>query len=337
MSGVRTVVVLGGGTSSEHDVSLASARDIAAALTGDRWRVVEFVQGRDGSWSGPDGAAGVGGPPGLPGLSGLAGLVAALVDADVVIPAFHGAGGEDGTLAGLLELAGVSYVGSGVGAGALGMDKRVTKLLAVDAGVAVAPGVVVTSPDDARLAAVPLPAIVKPNSGGSSHGLAVVTDRARLAGAVAAALDGDDRVLVEAMVRGREIDVGVLELPDGSLRCSAPLEIVKADDEVFDTEAKYGREPAFALPADIPASVAGELQQQARTMFRALGCAGLARVDFFLTESGPVLNEVNTFPGFTSRSQFPRMFASEGMGYPELVETLAETALARRGRAQRVP
>ncbi|WP_314148522.1 D-alanine--D-alanine ligase [uncultured Leifsonia sp.] len=317
MSAARTVVVLGGGTSSEHEVSLASARDIAGAVDAERWRVLLFVQERDGSWTAPDGSR-----------AGFGGLASALAAADVVVPAFHGALGEDGAAAGLLELAGVPYVGSGVGAGALGMDKRVTKLVAADAGVAVAPGIVVTSPTDPRLGAVPLPAVVKPNSGGSSHGLAVVTDRDRLRAAVAAALDGDDRVLVEAMVRGREIDVGVLELPDGTLRCSAPLEIVKADDEVFDTDAKYGREPSFALPADLPAALTSALQEHARTMFRALGCSGLARVDFFVTDAGTVLNEVNTFPGFTSRSQFPRMFAAEGMPYPALVQTLLETALA---------
>jgi D-alanine-D-alanine ligase len=316
----RTAVVLGGGTNDEHDVSRASVRDIAAAIDPREFRVAHLVLGRDDTWrSMPDGRE-----------LQLQNVVAILESADVAIPAFHGAGGEDGTIAGLLELVGIPYVGAGVAAGSFGMDKFVTKLIANDAGVAVAPGIAVSGSDDRRLLTVPLPAVVKPNQGGSSHGLSLVLTPGDLGAAIELALLDDTVVLVEAMVDGREIDIGVLELPDGSLRCSPPLEILTPDGAVYDTDAKYGGEPIFSLPAAVTAGTTQPLQDAAVRVFRALGCRGLARVDFFCTASGIVLNEVNTFPGFTGHSQFPRMFQAAGIEYGDLVATLIETAIARR-------
>jgi D-alanine-D-alanine ligase len=322
-----SAVVVGGGTNGEHDVSCSSAHDIAGAVDRRAFDVVELRLGRDGAWTRlPDGT-----------VLTLESVVGILSAADVVVPALHGAGGEDGTFAGLLDSVGVPYVGAGVAAGAFGMDKRVTKLVAGGVGIATAAGIVVSDPYDLRLASVPLPAVIKPNSGGSSLGLSLVSTRDGLAPAVSLALRDDPLALVEVLLEGREIDVGVLELPDGTLRCSPPLEILTGDGELYDTATKYDRAPVFAIPAAVSPEAAAEMQEAAVRLFRALGCRGLARVDFFRTDSGLVLNEVNTFPGFTGHSQFPRMFQSIGIEYPDLVATLLETALRRPRRGSAHP
>lgn len=321
-SGLTTVVVIGGGTSSEHSVSLASAAAIAAALDRTRYEVIELVIRPDGSWAGADAGH----------LSGdLAEAVQIIERADVVIPALHGPRGEDGTMAALLDLIGVPYVGSGVSAGAMAMDKQATKLLARDAGVRVADGIRVTAIDDPGLAAMSLPVVVKPTRSGSSHGVTLVRSPAALPAAVAAALALDGSALVEQLQIGREVDIAVLERSDGTLVCAPPLEIVLADGGLFDTAGKYEREPDFRVPAMLEPEVLAELECAAVTMFRVLGCRGVARVDFFVTDDGVVLNEVNTFPGFTSRSQVPRMFAAAGTSYGELLDVLIATALAGPG------
>jgi D-alanine-D-alanine ligase len=325
------VVVIGGGTSSEHEVSLASAAAIAGALDRDRFEVVPLTIRRDGAWAGPDGR-----------LAGdLAEAVEVLDRADVAIPALHGVRGEDGTLAALLDLVGIPYVGSGVAAGAAAMSKHATKLLAASAGVASAPGVLVRHPDDPRLAELGLPLdgplgpplgrplVVKPDRGGSSHGVHIVRTPDQLGPAITAALAFDDAVIVEAFVAGREIDLAVIEHPDGRLTCLPALEIGVPAGEVFDTDAKYAREPDFRVPAPLDPEAAATLEHAALATFRALGARGLARVDFFLTREGPLLNEVNTFPGFTARSQVPRMAAASGIDYSQLVELLVRTALSR--------
>jgi len=325
MTSRTTVVVIGGGTGSEHDVSLASAAAIAAALDRDRHDVVELTIGRDGAWA-QTGAA--------PLADDLADAVRILARADVAIPALHGPHGEDGTVAALLELIGVPYVGSGVFAGAMAMDKAATKLLAAEVGVGVAPGIRVRDADDPRLQTVALPAVVKPNRAGSSHGVTVVRERSLLAAAVHEALALDGSALVETFVIGREIDVAVIERPDGTLECGPALEIGVPAGGVFDTMSKYVGEPDFRIPAPVDEATRVGLEHAAVTMFRALDCRGLARVDFFLEADGPqcariLLNEVNTFPGFTSHSQVPRMFAAAGVDYPALLELLIETALVR--------
>jgi D-alanine-D-alanine ligase len=314
------VVVIGGGTGSEHDVSLASAAAIAAALDRDRYDVIELTIERDGTWS-QTGAA--------PLADDLADAVRVLGRADVAIPALHGPHGEDGTVSALLDLVGVPYVGSGVFAGAVAMDKAATKLLAAAAGVATASGIRVHDADDARLGDVTLPVVVKPTRAGSSHGVTVVRDRAELGPAVRRALALDDSALVEAFVTGREIDVAVIEHADGSLQCGPALEIGVPEGGIFDTAGKYDAEPDFRIPAPVDDATRTALETAARTMFRALGCRGLARVDFFVTDDGILLNEVNTFPGFTSHSQVPRMFAAAGVDYPALLDILIDTALVR--------
>ena len=324
-AGRLSVVVIGGGTGSEHDVSLASASAIAAALDRDKYDVIELTIGRDGAWT-QTGAA--------PLADDLADAVRVLSRADVAIPALHGPHGEDGTVAALLDLVGIPYVGSGVFAGAISMDKAATKLVAAAAGVATAPGIVVRSVDDAQPAALAaaglqLPVVVKPTRAGSSHGVAVVRDPVALPQAVREALALDDSALIEAFVVGREIDLAVVERADGSLLCGPALEIGVPDGGIFDTAGKYEGEPDFTIPAVLSPDLRDALEDAAQTMFRALGCRGLARVDFFVTAGAVVLNEVNTFPGFTSHSQVPRMFAAAGMTYPELLDLLVETAVAR--------
>ncbi len=307
------VVVVGGGQNCEHEVSLASAAGVVQALRGRAFPVTSVTIRRDGTWAEGD-----------RGLA-LGEAVDLLQRHEVVFPALHGPRGEDGTLAALCDLAGVPYVGSGVRAGALAMDKATTKLIAQAAGISTAPGVLLEQGDPLPRAAFPL--VVKPVAAGSSHGVAMVADPPGLERAVAAAFALDSRVLVEEVVAGREIDVAVLDDPQGALLISPPLEIV--GNGIFDLETKYDGTADFRLPADLGTDEQASLEHAARTMFRALGCRGLARVDFFLTRSGWVLNEVNTLPGLTPASQAPRMLAAAGISYPDLVARLVRDALAR--------
>lgn len=319
----RCVAVIGGGQSCEHEVSLASAAAVAAALPAERYDVVRLTIDLDGKWLDGTGSA-------LPG--GAAEAVATLTACDVVFPAVHGPRGEDGTLAGLCELIGVPYVGSGVRAGALAMDKWATKLVAAALGIRTARGVVVTAATCDSSVAPETPVVVKPVAAGSSHGVRLAAHRGELRDAVQAALEHDSRVLVEEVIRGREIDVAVLERPDGSLLVGPPLEIVVGSAPLFDTAQKYDGSADLRVPADLTARDGHRLAAAARSLFEALGCSGLARVDFFLTDDGLVLNEVNTMPGMTEQSQVPKMFAAVGLPYAELLHTLVETALARPHR-----
>lgn len=296
------VAVIGGGASCEHDVSLASAAGVADALA-ERHDVVRLTIGRSGEWD-------------------LPAAVATLQDCDVVVPVVHGPHGEDGTLAALCELAAVPYVGSGVRAGALAMDKWATKLVAEAVGVATAPGVLLTPTTAAGFVGghrFTHPVVVKPVAAGSSHGVSLVRTAAELEPALAAALALDDRVLVEDVVVGREIDLAVLRTRAG-LTVSPTLEIVV--DGLFDHDAKYGGHADFRIPAVLDDVDRKALEDAAVAVYDALGCAGVARVDFFLTADGPVLNEVNTMPGFTEHSQVPRMFAAAGLSYADLVDLL---------------
>ncbi|MBC9735493.1 D-alanine--D-alanine ligase [Nocardioides sp. zg-578] len=308
------VAVIGGGRSCEHDVSLASAASVAGALDPATYDVVRLTIDRDGSWLDGHGAR-----------LDLAGAVGVLAGCDVVLPVVHGPHGEDGTLAALCELAGRPYVGSGVGAGAVAMDKWVTKLVAEAVGIATAPGRVVTATTATGLAWTG-PVVVKPVAAGSSHGVTLVRDPGALAPALAAALALDDRVLVEEVVVGREVDVAVLRRADGSLLASPALEIVV--DGLFDLEAKYGGGADLRVPAALDEVEAKALEEAALATYAALGCDGVARVDFFLTAGGLVLNEVNTVPGMTEHSQVPRMFAAAGLPYAALLDELVRAALA---------
>ena len=245
---------------------------------------------------------------------------------DVVLPVVHGPRGEDGTLAALCDLAGVPCVGSGVRAGALAMDKWATKLVAGAVGVATAPGLLLT-PATAPSYAWRHPVVVKPVAAGSSQGVTLVERAKDLAPALAVAFALGDRVLVEDVVRGREVDLAVLGRPDGTRVVSPALEIVV--DGVFGYQEKYGGHARFVVPAPLAETDRKALQDAAVAVFDALGCAGVARVDFFLPEGGggPVLNEVNTMPGFTEASQVPKMFAEAGLAYPALVDLLVRDCL----------
>ncbi|MEU1619227.1 D-alanine--D-alanine ligase family protein [Streptomyces sp. NPDC005722] len=316
------VAVLGGGRSTEHEVSLGSAASVGSALDPAVHDVVALTIGRDGVWRDAAGRPLAGSP-----AESLSAALAVLAGCDVVFPALHGPLGEDGTLAALLDLAGLPYVGAGVRAGALAMDKWATKLVAEAVGIAVAPGFLVTA-DTADQVRFDGPVVVKPVAAGSSHGVSLVTDETDLAPAIAAALRIDGRVLVEHLVTGREVDLAVLRRADGRLVTGPPLEIVLDDGRLFDTEQKYDGGARFLIPAPLSAREQDRLVEASLALFTALGCRGVARCDFFLTPDGPVLNEVNTMPGMTAQSQVPKMFAHQGLTYPALLGELVRGALA---------
>ncbi len=302
------VAVIGGGQNCEHEVSLSSAASVASTLLTGPYEVVPLTITRDGTWL----------DEGRP--VGLAAAVARLQTCHVVLPIVHGPRGEDGTLAALCELAGVKYVGSGVRAGAIAMDKWTTKLIANAMGIATATAVVLTRTSAAGYAWTH-PVVVKPVAAGSSRGVALVRSADELAGALEEAFAYDDRVLVEDLLVGREIDIAVL-----GGRVSPPLEI--ANGGVFDYETKYGGGARFVVPAPLEDGDRKALEDAAQTMYAALDCRGVARVDFFRTDAGWVLNEVNTMPGFTEHSQVPRLFAAAGLTYAELLDLLIADALA---------
>ncbi|MCP2333886.1 D-alanine--D-alanine ligase family protein [Actinoalloteichus caeruleus] len=350
MSEPRTrVAVVYGGRSGEHAVSRQSAASILTHLDRDRHQVVPVLIDRDGGWwieeDGPDPAAtgaraateDVWRAPGPAPALGMTEALRRLRDVDVVFPALHGPFGEDGTIQSMLALYGIPFVGNGVLASAVGMDKEHTKTMLASAGIPVAPGLVLRPgqrPRPEDLAPLGLPLFVKPARAGSSLGVSRVDDLAQLPAALATARESDGKVLVEGAVPGREIDVGVLQRADGTLEVSPPLEIRVAEDQrFFDYEAKYDGSvgTVFDVPATLDASTAERLDRLAVAVFEALDCAGLLRVDVFLRADGElVVNEVNTFPGFTSASQYPLMWRAAGLSYSELLTAMVDTALARR-------
>jgi len=265
-----------------------------------------------------------------------------LGDVDVVFPILHGRFGEDGTIQGLLELVGLPYVGNGVLASSLGMDKHFTKTVLEGAGIPVAPWVTVTraglasDPElwDRRMHSLGLPVFVKPARAGSSVGVTKVADWAGLSAALDTAFAEDGTVLVESGVVGREIECAVLEGRDGTPQVSVAGEIVMTGREFYDFEAKYLDAPGVELvcPADLGDGELFELQRIARRAFEAIGGQGLARVDVFLTGEGYVVNEINTMPGFTPISMFPTCWLNSGLSYPELITELIEVGHATGAR-----
>lgn len=262
---------------------------------------------------------------------------------DVVFPILHGRFGEDGTIQGLLELVGLPYVGNGVLASAMGMDKHFTKTVLEDASIAVAPWVTLTRPAwerdrelwERRVRGLGLPAFVKPARAGSSVGVSKVSDWNELDAALEVAFAEDRTVLVEAAMVGREIECGVLESRDGGApRVSVAGEVVVTGRDFYDFEAKYLDAPGVDLvcPTELGDGERFELERIAARAFEALGCEGLARVDVFLTDEGFVVNEVNTMPGFTPISMFPTCWLNSGLSYPELITELIDTGHARGPR-----
>ncbi|MBO2458339.1 D-alanine--D-alanine ligase family protein [Actinomadura violacea] len=313
----RRIVVIGGGENAEHDVSLATASSVAAALRSGGFDVDELTIDRDGTWRrGADAL-------GARAIGSLAAALSVIDRADAVFPAVHGPTGEDGTLAALCALAHTPMVGSGLRAGALGMDKWATKLVAEAAGIHTAPGRLVSAAEIADIE-FKTDVVVKPVSSGSSFGVALACDASRLRDALREAARFDDRILIEDVVAGREIDVAVLREAGGRRWAAPPLEIHTSG--LFDTRSKYDGSARFSVPADLGEADRAALTGAALRMFDALGCAGVARIDFFLTGYGPVLNEVNTMPGMTAESQVPRMFAAAGIPYEELVARLVDAA-----------
>jgi D-alanine-D-alanine ligase len=312
------VLVIGGGQNAEHDVSLASASAVAAALRMGDHEVRCVTIDRDGIWR-ADGT-----PPGDTAVASLTQALPLLAWAEVVFPAVHGALGEDGALAALCALAGVRVVGSELRAGAIGMDKWATKLVADAVGLRTAKGRLVAASDigDVEFDG---PVVVKPVSAGSSYGVSLVREEGELLTALRTAARFDSRILVEEVVRGREIDVAVLREAGGIRWAAPPLEIHATG--LFDTATKYDGSARFEVPASLDAAETSALKRAAIAVFDALGCAGVARMDFFLTDDGPVLNEVNTMPGLTAASQVPRMFAAAGVEYGELVARMVRAAL----------
>ena len=354
-----------GGRSSEHAVSCATAASVLEALDRDRYDVVPVGIAKDGHWVlAPDDPEALRLAPGhVPEVDTAAASVIVptsatdrtlvvheagspprtLGEVDVVFPLLHGPFGEDGTIQGLLDLADVRYVGSGVTASAAMMDKHVMKVLLASAGLPVGPYTVITDKDWRRdkaaamdaVHALSWPVFVKPARAGSSMGITKVSEPEALEAAIEAAREHDPKVVVEAAVFGREIECGVLEGHGTEpTRTSEVGEcIVVQNHEFYDFEAKYLAEDDVRLvtPADVPAEVSDRIRAMAARAFEVAGCEGLARVDFFLTETGDVIvNEVNTMPGFTPHSMYPRMWAASGLSYPELIDELVSLALERR-------
>ncbi|MEV6411468.1 D-alanine--D-alanine ligase family protein [Kribbella sp. NPDC051718] len=319
------VVVISGGASPEHEVSLASGRGIAEAAEQSGHEVVRLVLDPEGYWQG-----------------GQAEAIALLQDCDVVIPALHGEGGEDGVIQGFLDQLHVPYVGSGVAASAVGLDKHLTKGILRAQGIPVTPGITVRGADlkDAeaviqrlKAADIEFPVFVKPGSGGSSFGVTRATDLQTLEAALAVAAELDPHVLVEQEINGREIDLSVMEFPDGRVDVAPALEIhADPDQPFFNAAAKYDSGATkFVVPAPTDPELTEQLRRTALEVFDALGCQGLARVDFFVPADGkPLVNEINTFPGFTAMSQFPRMWAAAGLTYAQVVDNLVRTAAVKQ-------
>jgi D-alanine-D-alanine ligase len=332
-----TVAVVAGGRSSEHEVSLASGRAVADGLRQAGHRVRWVVAERDGSWRHEGETLAV-----VPGDG--------LLDADVVFPALHGPFGEDGTVQGLLELLDVAYVGAGVTASAVCLDKVLFKELMAPTGVPQVPFAALREdrfrrePDACldALSALGLPVFVKPARLGSSVGIVKVAEAQALAGAVEAAFAHDPLVIVEGFASGVEVECSVLgrlrrELADGELAAvaSQPGEIVISADW-YDYEAKYtegGME--LVIPPRISGTAIARVRELAVQTFVAVDCAGLARVDFFVDGEEVLVNELNTMPGFTSTSVYAKLFAASGRTYPELVDALCRLALERHAERAR--
>lgn len=355
--GPLRLVVLFGGRSAEHDVSCVTARHVLAAADPDRYRIEPIAITRDGRWvRAHDAAAALAAgadrlpdalPTTGPEVDPLPALISHAPDATgsaplVVLPLLHGPMGEDGTVQGLLELADVPYVGCGVLASAAAMDKGAAKELMAANGIPQARWASLHADelDDARILAIAdhlgLPAFVKPANMGSSIGVARVGDVDALGAALAEAATYDEWLVVEEAVEGREIECAVLGTAVAP-RASLPGEIEPGAD-FYDYADKYHDGTAkLLIPAPLPDDVVAEVRSLACRAFRALRGDGMARVDFFYEEQGRglLLNEVNTIPGFTPISMYPRMWAASGVPYPELIDTLVDLALARHARKRR--
>lgn len=310
------VAVLCGGRSGEHEVSLRSAESVMAAMDPAKYDVQRFFISPEGRWTPRPLSPEPGGNP----------------DIDVVFPVLHGTFGEDGTVQGLLELAGLPYVGAGVLSSALAMDKEATKRICADRGlpvveyVAFARGRCSAEAVERRFA---YPVFVKPANMGSSVGISKATNRAELETAMRLAAEYDRKILVERAIAGRELECAVLGNDDP--RASLPCEILPSR-AFYDYEDKYLLDRAATrTPAELPAETTEQVRRMAIACYQAVECEGMARVDFFLEAATGKLhiNEINTIPGFTSISMYPKMWEASGLPYSALIDRLIELALER--------
>jgi D-alanine-D-alanine ligase len=338
------VAVLAGGRSSEHEISLASARSVLAALDPERYETVTVAIGRDGRWAlGPGQTRPALGTVPETGLAETLPIPttdsapATLGNVDVVLPILHGPFGEDGTVQGLLELADVPYVGAGVAASSLCMDKDLFKKVMRDSGVPVAEHVALR-PGDEIENPFGYPVFVKPARLGSSVGITKVHDESELGPAVELARQHDEKVLVEEFVVGMEVECGVLGNRVPPPIASLPGRIDTLEHEWYDYASKYddgGME--LIVPPELPQETIERVQQLAVDSFVASECEGMARIDFFVRDGGEVVvNELNTIPGFTATSVYAKLFEASGIPYPQLLDRLVELAHERHERRSKL-
>jgi D-alanine-D-alanine ligase len=336
------VAIICGGKSSEHEISCVSANGILNSIDRSLFEPVLIGITKSGKWlllpDDTNFAIINGALPTVP-ESGVEisitsqGLFSGgkALTIDVAFPILHGPYGEDGTIQGLFEMIAISYVGSGVLASAVSMDKSYAKPIFAAAGLKVAPGIVVTSKDFELPSNLTFPLFVKPARSGSSRGTTKVKQKSELAAAVANALEFDTKVIVEQGVAGKEIECAVLQA-DAKLTVSQVGQIVLSDKfEFYDFQAKYLDDSMqLVVPADLPAGVEAKIQQAALAAFKAAGCEGLARIDFFYSDQGEIIiNEINTMPGFTPTSVYPKLIAKSGVSYQQLITKLIQTAQNR--------
>ena len=347
----KRVAIICGGRSSEHSISCISAKGVLEAIDRNLFEPILIGITLRGKWVALKIAAdfGVGSdglpiiPDTAPGINadvhGLKNAEGAPLAIDLAFPLIHGAYGEDGTIQGFFEMADIPYVGSGVLASSVAMDKTFAKPIYADFGLAVADGITVHQRDwiahreleIAKIRALGLPVFVKPARSGSSRGTTKVKSDSEIAPAIEEAHRHDPRAMVEVAIKGREIECAVLEI-NGKAHASVLGEIrVHEPHEFYDFEAKYlDGSTTFDVPANVTPEIARAISDAAVTAFEALGCEGLARVDFFLTEENQIIiNELNTMPGFTSMSVFPMLWKATGKSYSEIITQLCESALAR--------
>ena len=327
------VAIICGGKSSEHEISCISASGVISAIDKSKFQPSLIGITKSGKWVSlpADTNFEITGDnlPVVP--ENAPEIKIDQIKADVVFPILHGPFGEDGTIQGLFEMIDIPYVGNGVLASAVAMDKDFAKQIFKAHGIQVAPGLVIRRGDEIDDRGLGYPLFVKPARGGSSRGTHKVKRKEDLVSAVNDAFNYDSKVMLEKAIPGREVECAVLE-KDGKVQCSVPGEIkIDPKFEFYDFEAKYlDGSTTFEVPANIPAEVAAKISSYAITAFEALGCEGLARVDFFLTDENEIIiNELNTMPGFTSTSVFPMLWQASGKSYTEIITQLCESALRR--------
>lgn len=345
------VAIIAGGRSSEHPISCISASGVLAAIDRSKFEPILIGITQSGTWidmrqsdfeRGSDGLSYVpeGGEKLIVDIHGIKDSKGSDLGIEIAFPLLHGAYGEDGTIQGLFEMAGMAYVGSGVLASAVAMDKSFAKPIYADFGLKVADGITVHRDnwnkskdlEIAKIRALGFPIFIKPARSGSSRGTSKVRDESEISAALEDAFNYDPRALVEAAVVGREIECAVLQI-DSVATASVLGEVrVHPPHEFYDFEAKYlDGSTTFDIPANLAEPIASALSQAAITAFEALGCEGLARVDFFLSEDNQIIiNELNTMPGFTPTSVFPALWEKTGKSYSQIITILLDSALSRQ-------